>query len=253
MSSTTQHYLHNAETKEFIRDTITKHGWFIALFEQQGDQPAFAYSIGLWNNYRHPELICFGLPTETMHMLLNIGSDLVKNGHSLSTGKRYSEFLSDYPARFLSVDQRNIADYFAYAIWYHENKPFDAMQLVWPDTNHQFPWETGFDHHLKFQQPMLDRNMDFKFLADPNLGVYTTRQVIKEGKPILWVSHDKEDGDWQFLCQTTRDPEDVLLVSLREVVNHDPSVNKLFDLPIGWNATRALQDEPWELVENEVD
>jgi hypothetical protein len=35
--------------------------------------------------------------------------------------------------------------------------------------------------------------------ADPsNLAVMTTRQVVNEGKFINFVSHDEDDGGWQF-------------------------------------------------------
>ena len=47
---------------------------------------------------------------------------------------------------------------------------------------------------------MLD---NFPFEENPNVAVLTCFCVLHEGKPILYVSHDLEDGMWQFLCGET--------------------------------------------------
>jgi hypothetical protein len=44
------------------------------------DEPAFAYTTGLYKTFGHPELICFGLRHEVMHGMLNICGDRVKAG-----------------------------------------------------------------------------------------------------------------------------------------------------------------------------
>jgi hypothetical protein len=33
--------------------------------------PGFAFTIGLYQRFRHPELLVFGLPLDTMHLMLN--------------------------------------------------------------------------------------------------------------------------------------------------------------------------------------
>jgi hypothetical protein len=65
--------------------------------------------------------------------------------------------------------------------------------------------------------------------------VFTTKQVIEDGYPILLVTHD-EDGDWQFRCGTTNGSEDARLVCLQEIVESHPSVAELVDLPMRWQA-----------------
>lgn len=82
------------------------------------------------------------------------------------------------------------------------------------------------------------------FDEDPNLGVITT-SVVLAGAPILLVTHDDDDGGWQFLCGTTNDPADGRIVALRHVVERDPTVLELVDLPLGWVAHRASCDEVW--------
>jgi hypothetical protein len=86
---------------------------------------------------------------------------------------------------------------------------------------------------------------DWPFDDAPNTAVITTRQVL-EGAPVLLVSHDADDGSWQFLCGTTDDPADARLVGLGQAYTRDPTLGELADLPEGWQAWRAAPGERWE-------
>lgn len=81
---------------------------------------------------------------------------------------------------------------------------------------------------------------------DPeNVAVFTTRQVMRDGRPILWVSHDAEDGAWQFHSGEAVEVADAMLVSLRSVFRLDPSIGELADLPLVWKAWRTAPGDPW--------
>ena len=40
---------------------------------------------------------------------------------------------------------------------------------------------------------------DWPFADPTNVATITVRQIVRDGQPILHVSHDHEDGGWQFL------------------------------------------------------
>ena len=61
-----------------------------------------------------------------------------------------------------------------------------------------------------------------------------------EGYPILYVSHDEDDGMWQFLCGSNHNIEDASIVSLFEVYNIDYSICLLKDMPRGYYAIREM-------------
>jgi hypothetical protein len=82
------------------------------------------------------------------------------------------------------------------------------------------------------------------FPEDPNLGVITTTSVLA-GQPILMVSHDADDGGWQFLCGSTDDPSHGCIVHLQHILAIDPSVSEVADLPLGWVAYRHESAAPW--------
>jgi hypothetical protein len=83
------------------------------------------------------------------------------------------------------------------------------------------------------------------FADKPNTASITTRQVL-EGAPILIVTHDADDGGWQFLCGTTDDPADARVVGLGQMVKRDATLGRLADLPEGWRASRASPDGRWQ-------
>ena len=76
--------------------------------------------------------------------------------------------------------------------------------------------------------------------SDPeNVAVFTTTQVLRLGQPILHVSHDAEDGAWQFHAGTPPvSADEVMVVALCEMVEHDPTICELADLSCGWIADR---------------
>ena len=87
---------------------------------------------------------------------------------------------------------------------------------------------------------------NWPFADPPNVAVFTLRRIFREGKPILHVTHDKDDGSWQFLDGGPADMEDAWIVGLGEVLNLDDTIAELADLPLGWMAWRATLTSPWQ-------
>ncbi len=84
-----------------------------------------------------------------------------------------------------------------------------------------------------------------------NLGIYvfTLKCIVLDKMPITYVSHDAE-GDWQFLRQDRQlREEDAMLISLGEMIEHDPSILEIADLPLGRVATRRDRNSPWQMEE----
>src|SRR5215217_774412 len=80
----------------------------------------------------------------------------------------------------------------------------------------------------------------------PNTTTITTVHVLEGTHPIRLVTHDADDGMWQFLCGTTNEPQDGRVVGLDRIVGLDQSVTSLVDLPLGWRAWRSSPDLPWQ-------
>lgn len=82
------------------------------------------------------------------------------------------------------------------------------------------------------------------FDEDPRLEVITTAPVMA-GAPIVMITHDADDGGWQFLCGTTNEPAQGRIIHLEEIVAMDPSVLEVANLPVGWVAFRSAIGGAW--------
>lgn len=225
------------------KKNIDQYGLQVIMVKGSGYSPPFAYSIGLFETYNQPEIICFGLAEKLGHEIINDVAELIKNGQTIHTYTSYDHIFKDSRAEFLPVDDRNLGDYFGAALNHYGKTKFPAVQLVWTDRNGQFPWEENFEAEFLHDQPLLDRNADFKFREAKNLGIFTTRQWLELGKPILRVVHDS-DGDWQFLTGDQM-PDDIRLVALEEMVIRDKTLNEVFDLDYGYAMDRDFVGGEW--------
>ncbi len=242
---------HNCRDDNRTASDIEKFGLSVIIIEATDYLPSFAYSIGLWQKFKHPEIICFGLRNQTLHSIINDAAELVKSGQTIEPNKVYNELFENSKAEFINVDARNLDNYFGTAIEFYNSKEFPALQLIWTDREDKFPWETGFEIEFIYKQPLLDRNADFKFREVKNLATFTTRQWIEQQKPILRVVHDN-DGDWQFLTGDQL-PEDIKIVALEELVLRDKTLNEIFDLDYGEEAEREFKGGQWTRNKVEYD
>jgi len=244
------HEEHDKRAKERILNDIKEYDCHLALLESDGYSPAFVYTIGLYEKFQHPEIIIFGLKTDVMGHLLNELKNEIKKGGIYKPNQKYSGLLDGYEIQFLEVNEESYADYLGYAGWYYKNTfDFPVLQMIWPDKQRKWPWESGFNKNWKFKQPLLDRNTNFKYQEERNLGVYTTFHAF-EGKPILYVYHN-EDGDWQFHTEYEPKIEDSKLVCLEEIVKLDSTLNEIYYLNYGQTAYRNEIGGEWTIEESE--
>ncbi|KAA9331903.1 DUF4262 domain-containing protein [Adhaeribacter soli] len=234
---------YNEAIESIINADIENDGCHMVLVEADDYLPAYAYTIGLFPAYHHPEIICFGLAPEVLRGLLKDALQLVKQGKKLIPGYLFPEFLKGFNTQFLKVNPEYYASYFGLAQQYYGFRNFPALQLVWPDKQNHFPWEKSFNPDWKFRQPLLDRNTDFKFLEERDVRAFTTRQVL-EGQAISYVYHNNE-GDWQFMSDSKPNAKDARIVCLEDITRLDPSVNDIYFLPFGWYAWRNSREEKW--------
>ncbi len=96
-----------------------------------------------------------------------------------------------------------------------------------------------------------EEEITFQFDSPKNEACFTCRHVLEEGKPILYVSHDEDDGAWQFLCgDESHEDADARIVALFQIVKMDPSVNALCEMPEGVCAERDSVGSEWKVYRN---
>lgn len=87
----------------------------------------------------------------------------------------------------------------------------------------------------------------YRFQEPKNAACFVCDHIMNKKRPVLFVSHDKEDSSWQFLCgETDHNDDNIKIISLNEMTEIDDSVNDLYEMPIGFGAERSQIDEPWK-------
>ena len=94
------------------------------------------------------------------------------------------------------------------------------------------------------EKPKVDMT-EFPFYDAPNTATIICSHIMEDEAPILHVSHDEDDGMWQFLCGKTHELDEARLVSLKWVFDLDNSIGILKDMPRGYYADRKTQDDDW--------
>jgi hypothetical protein len=72
-----------------------------------------------------------------------------------------------------------------------------------------------------------------------------TGEVFERTEPILYVSHDADDGLWQLIGASDADPATGKLSHLHHAVEHDRTLLDVLDLEPGESAYRTGPDDPW--------
>ncbi len=92
---------------------------------------------------------------------------------------------------------------------------------------------------------------DWPFDDPPNMATITTRAIMEGDDWIALVSHDADDGGWQFLGpDRAPDIEQAMVVGLHHLVEKDGSIAELADLPLGWRAWRHSPKGQWQRSSN---
>ncbi|MDO5987741.1 DUF4262 domain-containing protein [Flavivirga amylovorans] len=237
-------YSNDSEIKASIKKNVKDHGCHISLIKSDGYNPSFGYTVGLTKQYNHPEIIVLGLDVESTHAILNSAFLDIKEGTKFITEIGYNGFLDGFEIQFVNVSGEYYSDYLGYAGWFNENSwNFKALQMVWPDKQSHFPWDSDFVEELKFRQPLLDRNLDFKFLELRSLSVFTTEDVLN-GSTVTNVFHD-EKGNWLFYSENGNDTNSTKIVRLEDLVKDDITLNHIYFLNYGESAFRKDKLSDW--------
>lgn len=137
-------------------DDIAQYGCHIlTVFDDKGLVPDFAYSIGLFKNYKHPEIIIYGLPKQSMNDILNYTAGMIKQGSSFKDEQPYSEILDGFLCWSIPVNTKYYEDHFGWGHWLYKDWNFPVVQLVWPNQHGVFPWEAVASDDFKVAQPIL--------------------------------------------------------------------------------------------------
>ncbi|MGO0105743.1 hypothetical protein ACTJ5T_01405 [Streptococcus suis] len=84
------------------------------------------------------------------------------------------------------------------------------------------------------------------FDDNPHVAVVICKHISEANKPITYISHDLEDGMWQFLCGDIHYIADVQLIALVEILQFGITETLLNQIPYGFEALLD-QAKNWQI------
>ena len=57
------------KSDEKLKSFVKNNGWYVIKVLEEENEPRFAYSVGLYKTFGHPEIIFIGLPHDVTHIL----------------------------------------------------------------------------------------------------------------------------------------------------------------------------------------
>jgi hypothetical protein len=140
---------------EKVLADVAEHGWHVVRIFEQEDAPGWAFSIGLYRSFGHPEIIVFGLNPGLMHSIINSVGAEARAGNRVEADNHYPGLIEGYSCTFKGVSKIWYPLFMGYAMWFYKGSDFPALQCIWPDKQSRYPWESGFNQAWLSAQPLL--------------------------------------------------------------------------------------------------
>ena len=113
-------------------------------------------TIGLPELTGFPEVVIFGLTPVAANGLLGLVVDMLQGGTEIPFGVELVGLLdNELRCIFTPVDLEQWCGFFGTATAWYRGRPFEMVQLLWPDRNGLLPTETGYAQHMRLAQPVI--------------------------------------------------------------------------------------------------
>lgn len=118
------------------QDIIHEFGAIITHIPVDAYLPGYSFTTGLYQNFNHPEIVCFGLKQDILHNMLNLVLEYIKEGETFELNHRYKNkvLMNDCEIAFIPVDPDFYHEYFSSSLSYYSamnlTLNFPSIQLV---------------------------------------------------------------------------------------------------------------------------
>ena len=142
---------------ERIHADVRRFGWHGVRVKGRSGGAGYLFTVGLWQTYRHPEILLFAPEEDPSGMLkpLQKVCQAVSEDTVFSAEQAHPRLFDDFPGVFGEVDPTWYGEYFGAARAFYGDESFPALQLFWPDRQGLFPWEDSCAAPVRAWQPLL--------------------------------------------------------------------------------------------------
>lgn len=131
-----------------VYNNIKSNGYHTTAVLEEINFTPFAYSTGIFEKFKIPELFISGLGP-------NLSEELIENYvgkfkfSEVPLNRRIKNLSDRFAVYFISLKNSDVAEYALTSIKFYENRHYQYLQLVFPDLNGKFPNEIGYNYDQK--------------------------------------------------------------------------------------------------------
>ena len=133
---------------------VSQAGYHVVSGASNAAAPAFAFSVGLFRTFDHPEVAIFGLSADVLEAAIRRVGERVRGGERLEAGDVAHGILDAREVTFRRIAPHHYPARLGHAVWYHGGARFPALQAIWSDGG-LLPWDRWFSRALRDAQPVL--------------------------------------------------------------------------------------------------
>jgi hypothetical protein len=140
---------------QWILTQVGSTGWAVPGVPGDDSTPPWAYSIGLWASYGHPDIAIFGRRLTQLAVIAKTLCQRVADEDFLSAGDE----IDDVCTSRLAI--REVHPSWRLTALFHASDQFHGyirppmFQVAWADQDGNLPWEQRFEPALENAQPKL--------------------------------------------------------------------------------------------------
>jgi hypothetical protein len=131
-----------------VYNNIKNKGYHTTAVLEEIDFTPFAYSTGIFKNFKIPELFISGLgPNLSGELIENYVSKFKFTGVPLH--RKIQNLCDRFAVYFISLKNSDVEEYALTSVKFYENRNYEYLQLIFPDLDGKFPNEVGYNYDQK--------------------------------------------------------------------------------------------------------
>ena len=143
-----------------VAKNIREHGCHVysVFAHEESGSPSFSYSIGLEDSVGVPDVIVLGENASIGKSMIDAYQEFAVAGMRFERSRLYADFLGGgFKVYIEPVERDAVAEYMLGCFRWYGERPWRAVQIVFPSTQGVWPWEEDAPRWLAKGQPMLGR------------------------------------------------------------------------------------------------
>ena len=126
-----------------IGEAVKRCGVYLQFVPQPIPLEACWYTVGL-TDHGHPELILFGLPPDIARPALRtVAEEIIDGRRAFTSGQYADDVIEGHEVQFVTVIEPERHLPVAAQFYAAKDAAVEALQIVWPDRYHRWPWQPG--------------------------------------------------------------------------------------------------------------